>query len=134
VESANKAMAEFVKVYGKNTMIHFVSISIDPTVDQPAVLANYAKVLSAKPDKWDLLTGDSIGVKNLIKKGLLLDALKTNVNGVAKLDYSNMFVLVDLDRKIRGYYEVTNQEALSKLDDEIKVLIAEELRNMRDGR
>ncbi|RYG10046.1 MAG: SCO family protein, partial [Chitinophagaceae bacterium] len=25
-------------------------------------------------------------------------------------------------------------EALSKLDDEIKVLIAEELRNMRDGR
>ena len=73
-------------------MIHFVSISIDPTVDQPAVLSNYAKSLSAKPDKWDLLTGDSVEVKKLIKKGLLLDALKTNVNGTAKFDYSKMLL------------------------------------------
>ena len=45
-----------------------------------------------------------------------------------------MFVLLDSHHRIRGYYEATNQEAISKLDDEIKVLIAEELRNMRDGR
>lgn len=45
-----------------------------------------------------------------------------------------MFVLIDTQRRIRGYYEATSQEALSKLDDEIKVLLAEELRNTKDGR
>ena len=65
---------------------------------------------------------------------MFLDALKTTSNGEDKFIYSNMFVLLDTQHRIRGYYEATNTEALSKLDDEIKVLIAEELRNMRDGR
>jgi len=42
--------------------------------------------------------------------------------------------LLDTHHRIRGYYEATTQEALSKLDDEIKVLLAEELRNINDGR
>ena len=134
VDYANKAIEGFLKVYEKNHMVNFISLSIDPTVDKGAVLADYAKSISANAGKWDLLTGDSLAVKKLIKDGLLLDALKTQANGQTKFDYSNMFVLVDINKRIRGYYEATNQEALSKLDDEIKVLIAEELRNMRDGR
>jgi protein SCO1/2 len=45
-----------------------------------------------------------------------------------------MFVLLDTQRRIRGYYEATSQLALTKLDEEIRVLITEELRNMKDGR
>lgn len=134
VDYANKAMEGFSKVYENNKMIHFVGLSIDPNFDKPAVLAAYAKKISANAKKWDLLTGDSTAVNNLIKQGLLLDALKTTVNGETKFTYTNMFVLIDNQRRIRGYYEATSQEAISKLDDEIKVLVAEELRNMRDGR
>jgi len=134
VDFANKAMHTFASVYEKNTMIHFVGLSIDPQRDTPIVLSEYAKNISANAGKWDLLTGDSTQINNLIKNGLLLDALKVIENGKAKFTFSNMFVLLDSQHRIRGYYEATNQEALSKLDDEIKVLIAEELRNMRDGR
>jgi protein SCO1/2 len=81
-----------------------------------------------------LLTGDSTAVADLIKAGLLLDALKTTTNGKSTFSFSNMFVLLDPKHRIRGYYEATNKEALSKLDDEIKVLIAEELRGIKDGR
>ncbi len=134
VDFANKAMEGFTKLYDKNTMLHFMSISMNPTEDDSAILTKYAKQISANTKKWDLLTGDSTQIYQLIHKGLFLDAIKTTKDGEAKFTYSNMFVLIDTQRRIRGYYEATNNEALSKLDDEIKVLIAEELRNMRDGR
>lgn len=134
IDFANKAMGVFSTVYEKNRMVHLVGLTIDPVYDQPTVLEPYAKKIGANPLKWDLLTGDSAQVSALIKDGLLLDAHKSIVNGEAKFTFTNMFVLIDSHHRIRGYYEATNQEALSKLDDEIKVLIAEELRNMRDGR
>lgn len=134
INFANKAMGVFSSVYEKNRMVHLVGLTIDPVHDQPTVLDAYAKRIGANPEKWDLLSGDSAQVSSLIKNGLLLDAHKTIVNGVTKFTFTNMFVLIDSHHRIRGYYEATNQEALSKLDDEIKVLIAEELRNMRDGR
>ena len=134
VDFANKAMEGFTKLYAKNTMLHFMSISMNPAEDQPAILLKYANQISANTKKWDLLTGDSTQIYQLIHKGLFLDAIKTTKNGETKFTYSNMFVLIDPQHRIRGYYEATNNEALSKLDDEIKVLIAEELRNMRDGR
>lgn len=134
VDFTNKAMGGFSRLYEKNKMMHFISLSIDPVQDNAARLADYAKKLDANPSKWDLLAGDSTQVMGLIKNGLLLDALKSMKNGEPFFTYNNMFVLIDTQHKIRGYYEATNQEALSKLDDEIKVLIAEELRNMRDGR
>lgn len=134
VDYANKAMAGFANLYEKNKMMHFISVTIDPVNDNSAILAGYAKKLQANSTKWDLLTGDSTTVNKLIKNGLLLDALKSTKNGEPDFTYSNMFVLVDTHHRIRGFYEATSQEALSKLDDEIKVLIAEELRNMRDGR
>ncbi|WP_448635991.1 hypothetical protein [Pedobacter panaciterrae] len=63
-----------------------------------------------------------------------LDAHQEKIGTENKFIHSNMLVLLDSHRRIRGYYEATNQEALTKLDDEIKVLLAEELRNSRDGR
>lgn len=134
VDFANKAMEGFSRMYDKNSMLHFMSISIDPEVDSIPELRRYADKISANNQKWDLLTGDSTTVFNLIRKGLFLDAMKTVKDGQPKFIYSNMFVLIDSKRRIRGYYEATNNEALSKLDDEIKVLIAEELRNLKDGR
>lgn len=134
VDFANKAMQGFASIYEKNAMLHFMSISINPTEDKPAILQKYATQISAKADKWDLLTGDSTKVYGLIRNGLFLDAIKTIKDGETKYTYNNMFVLIDSQHRIRGYYEATNNEALSKLDDEIKVLIAEELRNIKDGR
>jgi protein SCO1/2 len=134
VDYANKAMEGFTRMYNENTMLHFMSVSIDPIEDTPSILRKYADRISANNGKWDLLTGDSTQIFQFINRGLRLDAIKTIKNGETKFTYSNMFVLLDSQHRIRGYYESTNNEALSKLDDEIKVLIAEELRNMRDGR
>ena len=134
VNSASRAMKAFEKTYSKNKTVNFVGLSIDPSRDTPKILANYAVGLGAKGGKWDLLTGDSTSIYSLINKGLFIDAHRELDNGAPKFVYSNMFVLLDPQHRIRGYYEATSAEALSKLDDEIKVLITEELRNNKDGR
>ncbi|RQO72283.1 electron transporter [Pedobacter sp. KBW06] len=134
VNFANKAMKAFEATYAHNKTVNFVGLSIDPSRDTPKVLSDYAAVLGAAAGKWDLLTGDSTAIYGLINKGLFIDAHRELQNGEQKFVYSNMFVLLDPQRRIRGYYEATSQEALSKLDDEIKVLITEELRNNKDGR
>lgn len=134
VEFANKAMNVYMNTYIKNPLIHFIGLSIDPTTDVPAKLLPYAEKLKAKAGKWDILTGDSTAVYNWINKGLYIDAQQHFEKGERKFIYSNLFVLLDPQHRIRGYYDATNQEALSKLNDEIKVLVAEELRNVRDGR
>ena len=134
ISLSNKAMKVFDATYARNKAVNFIGISVDPKRDTPEVLDQYAKLLLATPGKWDLLTGDSTQLYSLVNKGLRIDARQESINGQLKFVYSNLFVLLDTKRRIRGYYEATSHEALSKLDDEIKVLLAEELRNTHDGR
>lgn len=128
VNYSNKAMSSYLKGYNTNRMIRFVGLSIDPVNDSPAVLGRYAAKLHARAGKWDLLTGDSTALYNWINKDLFIDAHQQFDKGERKFVYSNLLVLLDPQHHIRGYYDATNQEALSKLDDEVKVLVAEELR------
>ena len=67
---------------------------------------------------------DTTTTYNLARKGLLVDALQTGDDFV----YSNQLILVDSEKRIRGYYSGTLTNDLVKLNDEIKVLITEELR------
>nr|WP_121269599.1 SCO family protein [Pedobacter schmidteae] len=134
VQIANKAIHNLVRTYGKNKVVRFMSLSIDPEHDSPEVLKAYADGIGAKHGKWDLLTGDSTTLYNLINNGLRVDAHQETVNGEKSFVYSNMFVLLDYQHRIRGYYDATSQEDISRLEDEIKVLIIEELRNNNDGR
>jgi protein SCO1/2 len=130
---AMKAMQEFNEHYHKNQMVHLASISVDDK-DSSNELRAYSKLLSAETKKWDLLRGDTSTINKLVKRSLLLDAVNQSTATARKFIYSNQIVLLDTKHRIRGFYEASNKEALSKLDDEIKVLIAEELRNMKDGR
>ncbi len=130
---AMKAMHEFNELYQKNQMVHLASLSVDDK-DSAKALADFAKIWSAEPKKWDILSGDTNTINKLVKTSLLLDAVNQSTSKERKFIYSNKIVLLDTKHRIRGFYEASNKEALSKLDDEIKVLIAEELRNIKDGR
>ncbi|WP_293298474.1 SCO family protein [Pedobacter sp. UBA4863] len=130
---AIKTMQGFNKLYQKNTMVHLASVSVDELDDQ-ATLAAFSKQINAAPNKWDLLSGDTTMINKLVKHSLLLDAINQSTATERKIIYSDKIVLLDTKHRIRGFYEASNKEALSKLDDEIKVLIAEELRNIKDGR
>lgn len=125
-------LKKFNKMYQDNKLMHFASVSVDPQ-DSAEKLKDWAKLFGAVSGKWDLLRGDSSEVYSMVRKDLLLDVVEVTA-AAKKVIYSHKIVLIDTKHRIRGFYEISNHESLSKLDDEIKVLIAEELRNIKDGR
>lgn len=128
----SKNMAELAGNYTKNNLLKFVSITVDPKTDQPAVLKSYASSLHANQNQWKFLTGDTTTIYGLSRTGLLLSAVNGN-NDPENYVYSEKIVLLDQERRIRGYYNGTSVNEMAKLNDEIKVLIAEELRKIKDN-
>lgn len=116
--------------YKDNSIIRFISISVDPDFDNTQVLAKYALNIGAKPNKWDILVADSSVVYPLAKQQFFVNALRSNRN---KEDFifSNQFILLDADHRIRGYYTGTSSDEVKKMSDEMKVLITEELRKIK---
>ncbi|MBC8053339.1 MAG: SCO family protein [Sphingobacteriaceae bacterium] len=123
----NSQLARVVAEFPDNKRLKFYSISVDPAYDTPEVLNSYAKSLKANPKRWNFLTGDKNLIFKLAKEDFLIDALAPSHNA-DEIVHSPMLVLVDPDRKIRGYYDSTNDDQINKLIDEIKVLITEGLR------
>jgi cytochrome oxidase Cu insertion factor (SCO1/SenC/PrrC family) len=89
--------------------VHLVSFTVDPERDTPAVLAAYGKRFAADDSRWSFLTGlkDTLNV-------LDHDAFKLGSIG-AEMDHSTRFVLVDRNRRIRGYYGIADQDLVKRL-------------------
>ena len=120
----NDNMNQFAANYVKSDMVYFASISVDPGRDTPPVLKKYTQNFSPPSSRWFFLTGDTTTVYSLARKGFLVDALQT---GKDDFVYSDKFILIDQNRRIRGYYGNALAD-VTRLNDEIKVLVAEELR------
>lgn len=111
--------------YAKNKMVYFATITVDPARDSVAALKSYAEKLKPKSANWLFLTGDTTTIYSLARKGLLVDALKA---GNDDFIYNNKLILIDGEKRIRGYYSGVLTDDINRLNDEIKVLITEELR------
>lgn len=127
----NAEMFRVAKLYEKNKLLQFASITVDPQFDSPSVLNKYAQQFALKPGKWNFLTGDEATIYKLAKNDFLVDALRdtTQKNNII---HSSLLILLDSKKRIRGYYNSTERAQVDRLIDEIRVLIAEELRNVKD--
>ena len=111
--------------YKSNPLVNFISITVNPQHDNTAVLNTYAGKFKNASQKWKFLTGDTGTIYNLARNGLLVNALQT---GDSSFIYSDKLILIDESRRIRGYYSGAETSDVSRLNDELKVLISEELR------
>lgn len=86
----------------------FVSFSVDPEYDSPAVLTEYAKNYEADADRWLFLTGERETLNRI-----------TTTLHMNKIDepmmHSASFVLVDAHGAVRGYYASDDPELAEKL-------------------
>lgn len=121
----HKNLDSLVSEYSRNKMVDFVSMTVDPQRDSVEALKAYSKKFKASPKRL-FLTGDTTIIYPLARTGFLVNALKVNNNDFI---YSDKIILIDKAKRIRGYYSGTSPDDVQRLDDEIKVLIAEEIRN-----
>jgi protein SCO1/2 len=124
--TVNKNISELAYAYRKNPMVYFTSITVDPQRDTPQALKKYAGQYE-ETKRWMFLSGDTSTIYNLARNGFLVNALQA---GKDNFIYSDKLILIDAEKRIRGYYSGTSAADLTKLNDEIKVLIAEELRKV----
>ncbi|QXU40688.1 SCO family protein [Pedobacter sp. D749] len=131
-QQASKYIKQLSDGYEQKPLVKFVSLSVDPA--DIGLIKNFAANFKAKEGKWDFLAGDTAQTYPLIRQGLLLDVIANESDGKNSFIFSNKIVLIDNLHRIRGIYDADSAEANAKLEDEIKVLIAEYLRNVKDGR
>ncbi len=121
----NASMDSLSENYAKNKMVYFASVTVDPQRDKGNALKAIANKNTPLSAKRLFLTGDTSTIYNFARKGLLVDALQTSGNDFI---HSDKLILLDSERRIRGYYSGVLRADAMRLNDEIKVLIAEELR------
>jgi protein SCO1/2 len=90
----------------RDAPVRFVSISVDPTRDTPAVLAAYAKRVRNDP-RWTFLTGERKAIVDLSVKGFKLTAGDPSPGGEPLL-HSSKFAVADKQGVIRGYYDAVD--------------------------
>ena len=118
-----RAMQQLVGDFKPDEKIQFVSISVDPKHDTPAVLSDYAKKWTSD-GRWLFLTGDLDTISALAVKGFKLAATQPGAGAEALL-HSSKFVLVDKTGFVRGYYDSTEHSALTSLQADARALIQE---------
>ena len=117
-------MSELQKPLEK-TDVHLVSFSVDPEKDTPEVLRRYAERLQAEPGRWDFLTGPKSAIYNLSHDGFKL-AISDGSDAQGIPVHSTRIVLVDRHSQIRGYYDATEADAVTKLVADTNHLLREQ--------
>ncbi len=93
--------------------VKLVSLSVDPTHDTPTVLRDYASRYAAGPS-WLFLTGSRDAIKDLLRDGFKV-AFADDGPPTAPITHSDRFVLVDRQRRVRGYYHGSDAADLDRL-------------------
>lgn len=96
----------------EDTNVKLVSFTVDPEHDTPVVLRDYAQRLNAKPGRWEFLTGDKAAIARLSRDGFKLAIGEDEKSAPI---HSTRIILVDRHGVIRGYYDATEADAVTRL-------------------
>ena len=103
--------------------ILLLSHSVTPDIDTIEQLKRYALEKGVDDLKWNLVTGDKKQIYELARKSYL--AVKENGDGGPfDMIHTENFMLIDKEQQIRGFYDGTNPDEITRLINDIKILKA----------
>jgi len=117
-------MSQLQDYYKDDHDIMFLSHSVTPVIDSVSVLKEYANRKGVIDGKWNVTTGSKAHIYELARKSYFA-VLDEGDGGENDFIHTEQFVLVDKDRRIRGYYDGTEKTDMEKLKQDI-VLLKEE--------
>jgi protein SCO1/2 len=109
--------------------VRFVSFSVDPQHDTPAVLKKYANEHRADFADWRFVTGPIDRVKDMVVAGFkqTMEPLTPGDSRARTVLHGSHFVLIDDKLAIRGYYP-TDPEGLKRLERDTRLLVRAQAR------
>lgn len=112
----NGYYAELYRAYEGAEDVQFVSISVDPTVDTVAKLAEYAAGFGVDDRRWVFLTGPMDSIVHISENYFMLPA--DDLPGA----HSTRFILVDRENNIRAFYSGIEEASVNVLRSHLQTL------------
>lgn len=116
-------MRALTPLIDKDAPVRFVSISVDPARDTPAVLSRYAARVR-NDSRWTFLTGRREAIVDLSVKGFKLTAGDPAPGGEPLL-HDSRFAVADKQGVIRGYYDATDANVAEEVARVVEQLVDE---------
>ena len=115
-------MLQIQKEFIKNDDILLLSISVTPKLDNVEVLKNYAIEKGVIDAKWNITTGSKKHIYELARKSYFA-VLEQGDGGMQDFIHTPNFILVDKKKQIRGIYDGTDEKEISRIINDINVLV-----------
>ena len=124
----NSQMQRIQRKFASNPDVRIFSFTVDPDTDSIEQMKRYANEHQAKSGQWHFLTVKKSELYQLARRSFfVLKPAEAQNLGDAGSDFihTNNFVLVDQQLRIRGYYDGTDPQEVSKLQAHIDQLLQE---------
>lgn len=113
-----------------SAFVHFLSFSVDPERDSVPALKRYSDRYGVNHDTWWFLTGPKKDIYDFA-----LNELKLGLQDGGTVDsnfiHTGKFVMLDKERIVRGYYDGLDSASLSKLAEDLTLLLLEKDRRKK---
>lgn len=113
-----------LKVYDEfegEERLKFLSHSIDTRHDSVPVLKKYADKIGVNANRWSFVTGSKEDIYGIAEYYLVAAAEDENAPG--GYIHSGALILVDPQKRIRGYYDGTQDNDITRLIRELKAVL-----------
>jgi protein SCO1/2 len=104
--------------------VKLLSFSVTPEIDTVEQLKRYAIENKVNDSRWNLVTGSKKEIYELARKSYLV-VKEDGDGGPHDMIHTENFVLVDKQKRIRGYYDGTQAAAMNEILRDIAILITE---------
>lgn len=117
-------MKRVYDAYFNNDLVLFLSHTVMPETDSVSVLAEYAGKLNARADKWFFVTGDKKVIYELARKSYFA-VTDEGTGDEHDFIHTENFILIDKNKRIRGFYDGTSEDDVDRLIEEMEILLVE---------
>lgn len=114
-------MQRLSEEFATDDELKFLSHTVYPEIDSVPLLHSYAEQYGAQPEKWVLVTGDKKQIYDLARKSYFAVTTEGD-GGETDFIHTENFVLVDKEKRIRGFYDGTNPLEIDQLIEDIAIL------------
>ena len=112
-----KIQDEFIN----NDNIKLLSLSVTPEIDNVKVLKEYAVQKGVNDSKWNITTGSKKHIYELARKSYFA-VVDQGDGGLQDFIHTPNFILVDTKKQIRGIYDGTEDNEISRLINDVYLL------------
>ena len=108
-----------------NKRVKLLSFSVMPEVDSVQRLSEYGQQHHINPSQWWLLTGNTAQINQLGRLSYFSEKRAGLTKENSAFLHTESLLLIDAQSRIRGIYTATNPEQMTRVIDDMRILLEE---------